>query len=62
VTRAIIRAAEREGVETLREQVDYALRLVSWSWIARDCNVQIGLIDVLIEAGAALSATRRMPS
>jgi hypothetical protein len=54
VTRAIIRAAEREGVETLREQVDYALRLVSWSWIARDCNVQIGLIDVLIDAGAAL--------
>lgn len=54
VTRAIIRAAEREGVETLREQVDYGLRLVSWSWIARDCNVQIGLIDVLIDAGAAL--------
>lgn len=54
VTRAIIRAAEREGVETLREQLDYALRLVSWSWIARDCNVQIGLIDVLIDAGAAL--------
>lgn len=54
VTRAIIRAAEREGVETLREQVDYALRLVSWPWIARDCDVQIGLIDVLIDAGAAL--------
>jgi peptide-methionine (S)-S-oxide reductase len=54
VTRAIIRAAEREGVETLREQLDYGLRLVSWSWIARDCNVQIGLIDVLIDAGAAL--------
>jgi len=54
VTRAIIRAAEREGVETLREQVDYALRLVSWSWIARDYNVQVGLIDVLIDAGAAL--------
>jgi hypothetical protein len=53
VTRAIIRAAEREGVETWREQVDYALRLVSLSWIARDCNVQIGLIDVLIDAGAA---------
>ena len=54
VTRAIIRAAEREGVETLREQVDYALRLVSWSWIARDYTVQVGLIDVLIDAGAAL--------
>lgn len=56
VTRAIIRAAEREGVETLREQLDYALKLVSWSWIARDCNVQIELIDVLIDAGAALDS------
>src|SRR4029453_8159389 len=57
VTRVIIRGAEREGVETLREQLDYALRLVSWSWIARDCNVQIELIDVLIDAGAALDGT-----
>ena len=54
VTRMIVRAAERAGVETLREQIDYALRLVSWSWIARDCHVQIALIDVLIDAGAAL--------
>jgi peptide-methionine (S)-S-oxide reductase len=54
VTRLIVRAAERERVETLREQIDYALRLVSWSWIARDCHVQIALIDVLIDAGAAL--------
>jgi peptide-methionine (S)-S-oxide reductase len=53
VTRAIIRAAKREGVQTLREQLDYALRLVSWSWIARDCNVQIDLVDVLIDAGAS---------
>jgi peptide-methionine (S)-S-oxide reductase len=54
VTRMIVRAAEREGVETVREQIDYALQLVSWSWIARDCHVQIALIDVLIDAGAAL--------
>lgn len=54
VTRAILRAVERESVETLREQLDHALRLVSWSWIARDCNVQIELIDLLIDAGAAL--------
>lgn len=53
VTRAIIRAAKREGVENLQEQLDYALRLVSWSWIARDCNVQIDLLDVLIDAGAS---------
>ena len=54
VTRAIIRAIERESVGTLREQLDYALQLVSWSWVARDCNVQIDLIDVLIDAGAVL--------
>jgi hypothetical protein len=54
VARRLVRAAEREGSETLREQIDYALRLVSWSWIARNCHVQIALIDVLIDAGAAL--------
>jgi peptide-methionine (S)-S-oxide reductase len=53
ITRAVIRAAERAGVDTLQEQLDHALRLVSWSWIARDCQVQIGLVDVLIDAGAA---------
>ena len=51
VARTIIAAAQREGVETLQEQLDYALRLVCWSWIARDCGVQIELIDVLIDAG-----------
>jgi peptide-methionine (S)-S-oxide reductase len=54
MTRMIVRAAEREGLESLREQLDHALRLVSWSWIARECQVQIELIDVLIDAGAAL--------
>lgn len=54
VTRAIITAAKRMGVESLPEQLDYALRLVSWSWIARDCGVQIDLIDVLVDAGASL--------
>ena len=53
VTRAIIQAAERASVESLPEQLDYALRLVSWSWIARDCGVQIELIDVLVDAGAS---------
>ncbi|MFN2398552.1 MAG: ankyrin repeat domain-containing protein [Gemmatimonadaceae bacterium] len=53
VARAIIEAAQRDGVATLREQLDYALRLVSWSWIARDCGVQIELIDALVDAGAS---------
>ena len=53
VTHTIIQAAERVGVESLPEQLDYALRLVSWSWIARDCGAQIELIDMLVDAGAS---------
>jgi peptide-methionine (S)-S-oxide reductase len=54
VARTIIQAAERESVDSLQEQLDYALRLVAWSWVARKCEVQIELIDLLIDAGAAL--------
>jgi ankyrin repeat protein len=53
VTRAILRAARRGCADRLREQLDYALRLVALSWIARQCDVQIGLIDVLLDAGAS---------
>jgi peptide-methionine (S)-S-oxide reductase len=53
VARIIIDAAKREGVNSLQEQLDYALRLVGWSWIARQCHVQIELIDVLVDAGAS---------
>lgn len=52
VARAIIDAARREHASTLQEQLDYTLTLVSWSWIARQCGVQIDLIDVLVDAGA----------
>jgi peptide-methionine (S)-S-oxide reductase len=54
VAGAIVRAARQAGAGTLQEQVDHALRLVSWSWIARECDVQLALIDVLVDAGAAL--------
>jgi hypothetical protein len=53
VARRIIRVAEREKVESLPEQIDYALRLVCWSWIARECGVQIELLDVFLNAGAS---------
>jgi hypothetical protein len=53
VTRTIIQAAKRDGGDSLREQLDYALQLVSWSWIAQQGGVQIELIDVLIDAGAS---------
>jgi peptide-methionine (S)-S-oxide reductase len=54
---AIIRAARRTDSESLQEQLDYALRLVAWSWIARECEVQIALIDTLVEAGASLDGS-----
>jgi peptide-methionine (S)-S-oxide reductase len=52
VTRAILRAAERERVDSLREQLDYALGLVGSGRVARECGVQRELIDVLADAGA----------
>jgi peptide-methionine (S)-S-oxide reductase len=54
VARVIIQAAQRENVETLQEQLDYALRLVAWSGVAATCGVQNDLIDVLADAGASL--------
>ena len=54
VARTIIDSARREGAPNIQEQIDYALTLVSFSWIARDCGVQIALLDVLIDAGVAL--------
>ena len=54
LARAIIDAARHEPTSNLQEQLDYALTLVSWSWIARQSGVQLELIDVLIDAGAAL--------
>ncbi len=40
------------SVESLQQQLDYALRLVARTWIARRCSVQIELIDVWIDTGA----------
>ena len=54
VAGTIIQAAKGHEVSTLQEQLDHALRLVCWSWIARQCGVQIELIDVLVDAGASL--------
>jgi peptide-methionine (S)-S-oxide reductase len=55
IAQSIIDAARRESVPNLQEQLDYGLTLVSWSWIAREYGVQIALIDVLVDAGAAIN-------
>lgn len=53
VAQTIIDSARRERADTLHEQLQYALLLVSWSWIARQCGVQLALLDVLVDAGAS---------
>ena len=60
VTRAILKAAERQRVDSLGEQVDYALQLVCSGRVARECGVQRELIDVLGDAGADLGAKDRI--
>ncbi|MBI2302917.1 MAG: ankyrin repeat domain-containing protein [Armatimonadetes bacterium] len=52
LARAIIAAARRAGAADLQEQLDYGLRLVAWSPTARECGVQLELVDALVEAGA----------
>ncbi|MGQ0537684.1 MAG: ankyrin repeat domain-containing protein [Gemmatimonadaceae bacterium] len=53
IAHAIIAAARREHVVSLQQQLDYALRLVAWSWVAHRGGVQLQLIDVLLDAGAS---------
>lgn len=55
VAAAIIDAAGRHSPTIAHEQLDHALLLVAWSWIARECGVQLALIDTLIKAGASPS-------
>ena len=49
----IIEKARTEKAKSLQEQLDYAIRLVAWSWVARECGVQIDLLNVMIDAGAS---------
>jgi hypothetical protein len=51
VAKVILRAAPHS-----KEQLDYALMLVSWSLVARECGVQIALLDALLDAGASPDA------
>lgn len=48
----IIEKIKAGNSATLQEQLDHTLRLVAWSWVARECGVQTGLLDVLIDAGS----------
>jgi hypothetical protein len=49
---AIIRVAKQQKVESLPQQLEYAVRLVAWSVVARKYGLQIPLLDLLIDTGA----------
>jgi hypothetical protein len=51
----IIGIAKKENPSGIKEQLDYGLKLVAWSSVARECGVQIALLDVMIDAGAAIN-------
>jgi peptide-methionine (S)-S-oxide reductase len=53
VASVITEKAKELRVDNLQEQIDYALRLVAWSLVAPKYNVQIGLLDILLNAGAS---------
>lgn len=52
IAATLVAAIDRCAPESRQEQLDHALRLVAWSWIARDAGVQHSLIEMLVDAGA----------
>ena len=52
ITRTIIATAHQERVESLQEQLDYALGLIVTGRVPRESGMQLELMDVLIDAGA----------
>jgi peptide-methionine (S)-S-oxide reductase len=53
VARTVARAARREAGARAQEQLDYALELVVTGRVPRDCGVQAGLMDALLDEGAS---------
>lgn len=56
ITNTIIVTAQQERVESLQEQLDYALGLVVTGRVPREAGMQLQLMDVLIDAGATPGA------
>ena len=52
VTRLIIDKLKQETPANIQHQLNYTLGLVATGRIPRECGVQIGLIDLLIDSGA----------
>jgi Ankyrin repeats (3 copies) len=53
IAQIIIGKAKEQHADTLKRQLDYGIKLVAWSWVARESGVQIALLDVFINAGAS---------
>ena len=53
IIRVIVDVARKQEVPTLQEQLDRTLGLVAWSGVAASSGVQLGMIDALVDAGAA---------
>jgi len=53
IAQIIIDKAKEQHADSLQLQLDYGIKLVAWSWVARETGVQIGLLDVFIKAGAS---------
>jgi hypothetical protein len=52
ITGLLIWFVQRYAAESFQEQVDYAFGLVASGRIARDCEVQIHLMELLMDKGA----------
>ncbi|WP_221392694.1 ankyrin repeat domain-containing protein [Dyadobacter sp. NIV53] len=52
ITGLLIKSARQNAPESFQEQIGYTLGLVESGRIVRECGVQIGLIDLLIDSGA----------
>jgi peptide-methionine (S)-S-oxide reductase len=53
ITKLLIDALKTNNIASLQEQLDYTLGLVSTGRIPHECGVQIALIDLLLDEGAA---------
>jgi hypothetical protein len=52
ITRLLIKYVRNYAAGSFQQQIDYALALVESGRIPRECGVQIGLIDLLLDNGA----------
>lgn len=52
IAQVLINAIRQNAPETLDEQINYALGLVTTGRIPKECGVQIALMDVFMDAGA----------